>query len=128
MKHPARFKSIILVGLWLAFVNTNSAADPNSEGWEELVSIYYKLEVINYCGLGNPQIGDGFRVNNDQILGRYKLDSKQIDSARAEAWKAGYREWDNRGLGGFRRWCANEGASYVVYFIGIADQPGSSVD
>ncbi len=126
MKHPVRFKLIILVGLWLAFVNTNSAADSNSEGWEELVSIYYKLEVINYCGLGSQRVVDGFKLKNDQILGQYKLNPKQVDSARAKAWKAGYSEWDNRGLGGFRRWCANEGASYVVYFTGIADQSGSS--
>lgn len=94
------------------------AADSQSQGWDDLVSVYYRLEVTNYCGLTSDQVAAGFIQKRDHILRQNSLTPEQIDSARAEAWKAGYREWDNRGLGGFRRWCANEGASYAAFFIG----------
>ena len=86
------------------------------------------MEVANYCGLASEKAADGFAIARDSIIRDYKITPKLVGSARAEAWKAGYKEWDNRGLGGFRRWCANEGASYVAYFIGVFDQAGSSVE
>jgi hypothetical protein len=105
-----------------------SLADSRVEGWDDLVSVYYRLEVCNYCGLTNEKAAKGFTIARDTIIQNHKITPELLDSARAEAWKAGYREWDNRGLGGFRRWCAIEGASYVEYFIGVFDQADLVVD
>ena len=103
-------------------------ANSQPQGWDDLVTVYYRLEVTNYCGLTSDQVGAGFRLKRDRILGQDSFTPAQIDSARAQAWKAGYREWDNRGLGGFKRWCANEGASYVAYFIGEPDPSGADAN
>jgi len=103
-------------------------ADSQLPGWDDLVTVYYRLEVTNYCGLTSDQVGAGFRLKRDRILEHNSLTPVQIDSARAQAWKAGYREWDNRGLGGFKRWCANEGTSYVAYFIADSDSPGADAN
>jgi len=91
-------------------------AESKPAGWDELVMVYYRLEVTNYCGLTSHRVGTGFAFKRDRILKQHALSPAHIDSARAQAWKAGYREWDNRGLGGFKRWCANEGMSYVAFF------------
>ena len=50
---------------------------------------------------------------------QYGFDQNLIESAEGEAWKLAYREWDNRGLGGFRRWCARDGRQYLDFLESI---------
>ena len=83
------------------------------EGWQLLVELYYKLEVVNYCSLASEAVIAGFRKTNNRLLQKYPFDQEQVNAIRGEAWSAGYREWDNRGLGGFRGWCKKEGHQYA---------------
>ena len=109
MTPTTRIKASIAGSTLLVFIlslhGNISLADSQFKGWDELVSVYYRMEVANYCGLANHKAASGFAIARDSIIRDYKITPKLIDSARAEAWKAGYKEWDNRGLGGFRRWC-----------------------
>ena len=92
-------------------------AESEIAGWDELVAVYYRLEVTNYCGLASAQVLAGFKVINSRLLDKYAFSKEQLNAIRGEAWAAGYKEWDNRGLGGFRRWCKNEGQRYAAEFI-----------
>ncbi len=122
MKRPDRSR-----GWWtgclllLTVLLTGKAvAEGSVPGWNQLVYLVYRLEVAGYCSLVTEPAGRGFRIQEQAIIGAHGMDRTLVESARAEAWKLAYREWDNRGLGGFRRWCKNEGSSYVRYLEEIS--------
>lgn len=82
-------------------------------GWNKLVYLIYRIEVTNYCGLTTEQVAAGFRSQRDLLLGEYSLAKPLVENARAEAATLAHREWANRGLGGFKRWCRNDAARYA---------------
>ena len=81
----------------------------------------YKMEVLSYCGLIDDKVSVGFAAERDRIIRRSSLTDEQIVEARTNGWKAGYSDWQNRGLGGFRNWCRTEGIEARDYFHGLAD-------
>ena len=82
---------------------------------------YYELEVAGYCGLVSDAVGAGFRRRVDRILGDTPIDQATIDALRGAAWQAAHAEWQNRGLGGFRGWCRNEGRAAAEGFLAEPD-------
>ena len=105
--------------LWLFslfFITSVSQAESRISGREALASIYYKFEVVNYCSLVTQPVLEGFNKLNSELLSQYSFTKEELNIIRGEAWAAGYKEWDNRGLGGFRRWCKNEGVDYAREF------------
>lgn len=94
-----------------------AAGDGAAPGWNKLVYLMYQVEVTNYCGLTSDEVIAGFRLQRDAVLDAYPLTKSLADSARSEAGKLAHREWDNRGLGGFRRWCRNDATRYAGQFV-----------
>jgi len=88
-------------------------ADGEAPGWNELVYLLYRVEVTNYCGLTTDSVIAGFHRHRDNLLATHNITAADIDTARAEAWRLAHKEWDNRGLGGFRGWCQNDAARYA---------------
>jgi hypothetical protein len=78
--------------------------------------LVYKMEVLNYCGLIDDEISQGFKQQRDHIIASQNLTPADVQNARMEGWKFGLAEWQNRGLGGFRNWCKTEGTRIVEYF------------
>ena len=78
--------------------------------------LVYKMEVLNYCGLIDDEISEGFKQQRDHIIASQNLTPEDVQYARMEGWKFGLAEWQNRGLGGFRNWCQTEGKEIVGYF------------
>ena len=78
--------------------------------------LVYKMEVLNYCGLIDDEISEGFKQRRDHIILSHNLTPEEVQNARMEGWKFGLAEWQNRGLGGFRNWCKTEGMEIVAYF------------
>ncbi len=128
MKRRGRSSRWWAGGLFLLTVllTGKAVAEGSVPGWNQLVYLVYRLEVAGYCSLVTERAGRGFRIREQAIIGAHGLDRTLVESARAEAWKLAYREWDNRGLGGFRRWCKNEGSSYVRYLEEISRSPCGS--
>ena len=77
--------------------------------FDNLVQAVYDLEVTAYCGLTTDQVISGYQILHERLVQEGALDRDQVDSARSEGGKAAHAEWQNRGLGGFRGWCKNEG-------------------
>ena len=102
----ARLRQAVGFAAWLT-VGAAFAAEPTPE----LVRLYYDLEVLGYCGMGDTGTGAAFEKQREQIMTRHGIDDPGMQESRMEAWKQAYREWDNRGLGGFRNWCRTEGAA-----------------
>jgi len=89
-------------------------ADGDVPGWNKLVYLFYRIEVTNYCGLTTDTVIAGFQRHRDALLAVHTIAPKLVASARAEAWRLAHKEWDNRGLGGFRGWCQNDAARYAA--------------
>ena len=89
---------------YLSLVGTTFPAHADSE----LVLLYYDLEIASYCGLVDDQVVLGFQALLLEKKESEQLTKSEMEQARMQAWKEAHREWENRGLGGFRSWCKNE--------------------
>ena len=78
---------------------------------------YYEYEVAGYCSLVTTRIAAGFERQVARVLGDAEVDQATIDQVRGKAWQAAHWEWQNRGLGGFRGWCRNEGKAAAERFL-----------
>ncbi len=78
---------------------------------------YYELEVASYCGLVSDAVAAGFHRQERRILADTAVEQETLDKLRGKAWQAAHREWQNRGLGGFRGWCRNEGNAATGRFL-----------
>ncbi len=75
---------------------------------ERLIQLHYDLEVAAYCGLVSKNVLEGFQTALKDETESANLSQGDIELARMQAWKEAHLEWQNRGLGGFKYWCANE--------------------
>ncbi|MDH3375993.1 MAG: hypothetical protein OEQ39_03375 [Gammaproteobacteria bacterium] len=109
------------MALWwniLAIATGNAvAAEPPTE---PLTRAYYDLEVASYCGLTTERVQAGFVRESERLIKQNDIDQSGIEAARMQAWKEAYSEWDNRGLGGFRKWCSTDGQAAADRFETIA--------
>jgi len=109
----ARITVTIITVAALSFTPV-AIADGEVPGWNKLVYLFYRVEVTNYCGLTSDAVIAGFHRRRDALLAAHTIAPKLIADARAEAWRLAHKEWDNRGLGGFRGWCQNDAARYAA--------------
>lgn len=84
---------------------------------EALHEAYYEIEVAGYCGLVSDGVAAGFRRHIDRIVGDTAIEQETLNNIRGKAWQAAHWEWQNRGLGGFRGWCRNEGEAAAERFL-----------
>jgi len=82
-----------------------------------LEALHYDLEVAGYCSLVDAEVGAGFRRQAEALAERAGLDRAGLDALRGRAWQAAHAEWQNRGLGGYRGWCRNEGRAAAERFL-----------
>jgi hypothetical protein len=97
-------------------------AEPASaEPADPIEAVYYRYAVVEYCSLLTPAVFTGFEVERDRVVAQAGADEEQHRAGRIAGWTAADLEWSNRGLGGFRNWCATEGAAAAAGFIDEAD-------
>lgn len=89
--------------------------DPSTRA--ALHETYYEYEVAGYCGLVTGAVRAGFQRELARLLADTTVDQATIDAVRGKAWQAAHAEWQNRGLGGFRGWCRNEGEAAARRFL-----------
>jgi hypothetical protein len=98
-----------------ALVTSLSATEP--EGPDRLVGLYYRFEVAAvYCGVMNESATQGYYLARRNIVKDFDLDEVEQLNASGKASQMANAEWQNRGLGGFKRWCRNEGTQYAAEF------------
>jgi len=107
---------IVLVFACLCVFSSVRAGDP--EGTDQLVDVYYRFEVAAvYCGLVTDRATKGYYLERKQVVEKFGLNEAQQIHASGLASQLAHKEWMNRGLGGFKPWCRNQGSEYVDYFI-----------
>jgi hypothetical protein len=86
---------------------------------QALQEAYYDYEVAGYCSLVSAAVAEGFRREVQRIQGDTVIDGPALDRLRGKAWQAAHWEWQNRGLGGYRAWCRNEGKASAERFLAV---------
>jgi hypothetical protein len=109
-EHRRRQRQRWLFPALLIAAGLAAAAGADPEPPPALVRLYYEYEVTIYCSLSDRRVQAGFRHLEGIEMARSGPTAAEIDEARRRAWLAAYREWQNRGLGGFRNWCRTEAA------------------
>ena len=81
--------------------------------------IVYDYAVTSYCGLLTPEVEHGFKQELAAVTEESGLTPDEAKELRIAGWVDADREWSNRGLGGFRAWCASDGAAAAKRFRGV---------
>ena len=95
--------------------------------FHHLEDAVYELEVCAYCGLVNDHVLRGYQNIRERLVTEHSLSQADIDMARGLGWQLAYAEWQNRGLGGFRGWCVNEGIAAARSLASYAEIPNPSL-
>jgi hypothetical protein len=91
---------------------------------EALVRLFYDYAVTDYCGTVTAAVHRGFEQERDAAMAALRLDHDSVRPLRLAGWERADREWENRGLGGFRGWCRTEGIAAADRFASAACAPG----
>ncbi len=122
----------MLAGIVLAALTcTVEAGQPAQAPPGSYARAHYDLRLVENCGLLTAEVERGFELARDERLRREALNEAGARSARIEANVAFDLEWQNRGLGGSRPWCRQDGKEAALAFFGrFIDerypQPGAS--
>ncbi len=108
-------------GLSLALLLAGGAAGAAEPPAEPLTRLYYDRELLAYCGLGDAGARAGFERRLRDLRERPGFSRERQLAAQSRAWQAAHAEWQNRGLGGFRGWCREEGRAAAARFL----EPGA---
>lgn len=90
---------------------------------DPLIALEYRREVLLYCGGADQQVISGFLSRRHAIIIENAVSENAQQQAQSDARQLAYAEWQNRGLGGFRSWCRNEGQQYIeeLKSYGVSD-------
>ncbi len=82
----------------------------------ELMRTYYDYGVVEYCGLVNMPVHNGYALLRNDQLARGNVRREEDRRARIDAITAVEYEYQDRGLSGQKAWCGTEGAEAVARF------------
>jgi len=85
-----------------------------SDAYESLI---YDHEVAAECGLLSADARGSFRRARDDLAARSNLEPDALKALRLSAIVRAMREYDNRGLGGYKAWCKQDGKAGVARII-----------
>ncbi|MCB1757947.1 MAG: hypothetical protein KDJ38_20685 [Gammaproteobacteria bacterium] len=114
---PGCFLALLLTAPVAAF------AEP-SDPLENLQAWMYRYELCSYCSLSDQAIHDGYRIQSQRLVEQHDISREVYEATRMRAWVAVYREWQNRGLGGFKNWCRTEGEAAAQMLRSAAGDSG----
>ncbi len=106
----------------LLFAATVGAMPARAGPGEAYTALIYDHEVAAHCGLRTPRVRQAFHAARDRLAARSGLDAAHLKRLRLKAIVAADREYDDRGLGGYRQWCAAEGRDGVKRILRSADE------
>ncbi len=78
----------------------------------------YDFEVAQFCGLVGKKLHDAFWAKRKALEAASDLPPEALRKIRVGAMADADREYQNRGLGGYKPWCGNEGAAGVERILG----------
>jgi hypothetical protein len=113
--------ALALAGSAASAEESASVEPASAEPADPIESVYYRFAVVEYCDLADAAVAQGFIVERDRVVAVAGASEAEHRAGRIAGWTAADLEWSNRGLGGFRNWCATEGATAAAGFLDQAD-------
>jgi hypothetical protein len=87
----------------------------------EIKQVVYMYSVTEYCGLNTGEVYDGYRREVRHLTRQGGLPESTVRWLRIHGMLAADLEYDDRGLGGFRKWCRTEGLDAARHFLAFRD-------
>ena len=119
MTHSARAFRV-----WLAAVAGLSpgaaeavAGQPQDAPTGSYARAHYDIYLVETCGLLRAEVKRGFELAREERLAAEALDDEAARAARIRAGVAFDLEVQNRGLGGSRPWCRQDGKEAALAFF-----------
>lgn len=91
-----------------------------AEAARGITRVVYEFAVTSYCGTLDAVVTAGYEAEIAAVTRRSGLDPEGARRQRIQGWVEAESEWRNRGLGGNRAWCADEGVAAARHFRAIA--------
>jgi hypothetical protein len=104
----------VLVALPAAAV----AAEPSAAPAGPYARAHYDIQLVLSCGLLTAEVERGYELASAERRAAEGLDDAAAQAARLEAGVAFDLEYQNRGLGGNRPWCRQDGKTAALAFFG----------
>jgi hypothetical protein len=112
--------SWVLVVAVLPWLGRSGHAELISRG-AEIKQVVYMYSVTEYCGLNTREVYDGYRREVRHLTRQQRLPESTVRWLRIHGMLAADLEYDDRGLGGFRKWCRTEGIDAARHFLAFRD-------
>ena len=90
----------------------------------DLKAVHYDMLVVDQCGLVNGSVLAGYQAEYAAVVARDHLNEAQQQQQRHDALVAFDAEYHNRGLGGSRAWCRDEGVPSAQHFAAYPGKEG----
>ena len=94
-----------------------SAGEPVKAPPGSYARAYYDIYLVETCGLMTAEVLRGFEFARAERLAAEGLDEAAARTARIDAGIAFDLEFQNRGLGGNRPWCRQNGKAAALAFF-----------
>lgn len=107
---------IFTIGLLSLVLIADVVADEHNRS-DPYYALIYDFEVAQFCGLVNKRTHDSFWAKRKSIEEKSERTTSQLRQTRINAMAAADIEYANRGLGGYRPWCQNEGRAGVERIV-----------
>jgi hypothetical protein len=105
----------LFASVLLAHVSIASAQEERG-----ITRVVYEFAVTSYCGTLDEAVTAGYHAEIEAVTRRSGIDAEAARRQRIQGWIDAEAEWRNRGLGGHRAWCADEGVAAAHHFQAIA--------
>lgn len=94
-----------------------AAEEPAAPPPDSYARAFYDVALVQNCGLLTAEVERGFELASAERLASEGLDGAAARTARIQAGVAFDLEYQNRGLGGSRPWCRQDGKEAALAFF-----------
>jgi len=112
---PRQYLGVLFASVLLLSAPTAAAQEERG-----VTRVVYEFAVTSYCGTLDEAVTAGYRAEIAAVTRRGGIDAETARRQRIQGWIDAEAEWRNRGLGGQRAWCADEGVAAARHFQAIA--------
>lgn len=100
-----------------------AAEEPALPPPDSYARAFYDVALVQNCGLLTAEVERGFELSSAERRVAEGLDEATARAARIKAGVAFDLEYQNRGLGGSRPWCRQDGkAAALAFFARFIDE------
>ena len=105
---------VIFISGVIVLISTMGVVADERRSSDSYYALIYDFEVAQFCGLVNRDVHDAFWQKRKMAESASPRSTEELRQTRIKAMAAADIEYANRGLGGYKPWCAAEGRAGVA--------------